>query len=217
MSFNEFSWNGRLLVRRVVLLLDVGLLSFLMFLWASFSFSFRSFSRYSSTCFWSAGGHGGIFGSFLVLTKRTFTQFVIQHKRCLTGRITQQQNQSQNRPVQNEINSQAAEACRLRAARRAGCASEDAPGVRRKTRRLHAKRRADCAPEDAPFPRRKTRRLRAACARGPVCSFLVEAGGASKLLAGRAGGWLTVRPPQAARGEGRPPLPWQPWGVAPST
>ena len=168
------------------------------------------------------------------------TGSVIEHKRCPTGKISQQQNQSPNKPVQNQKFSHAAEACRLPAARRAGCASEDAPGARRKTHRLRAGRRAGCAPQDAPLARRKTRRLRAArraesapqdaprarretrrlhaaCARGPVRSFSVEAGGASKLLAGGAGGWLTVRPPQAARGEGRPPLPWQPWGVAPST
>ena len=51
---------------------------------------------------------------------------------------------------------------RLRAARRAGCASEDAPGARRKTQRLRAGRRAGCAPQDAPVARRKTRRERAA-------------------------------------------------------
>ena len=117
--------------------------------------------------------------------------------------------------------SHAAEACRLRAPRRAGCASEDAPGARRKTHRLRAGRCAGCAPHDAPLARRKTCRLRAARRAesaprdAPVARrvrararpfFSVEAGGASKLLAGGAGGWLTVRPPQAARGEGRPPL-----------
>ena len=61
----------------------------------------------------------------------------------------------------------AAEACRLRAARRAECASQDAPVARRKMRRLRVARRAGCAPQDAPVARRKTRGLhagrRAAC------------------------------------------------------
>ena len=97
-------------------------------------------------------------------------QAVIEHERCSTSKISQQQNQSQNRPVQNANTSHAAEACRLRAARRAGYASEDAPGARRKTHWLRAGRRAvcapheraACAPQDAPLARRKTRRLRAA-------------------------------------------------------
>ena len=72
---------------------------------------------------------------------------------------------------------------RLRVARRAGCASRDAPV---------------CTPEDAPSAHRETRRLHAVCARGPVRSFSLEAGGASKLLAGGAGGWLTTPLLQAA-------------------
>ena len=98
---------------------------------------------------------------------RRHVSCVIEHKRCPTGKISQQQNQSQNKPVQNANTSHAAEACRLRAARRAGCASEDAPGARRKTRRLRARRRAGCASQDAPVARRKTRRLRAG--RRAVC------------------------------------------------
>ena len=54
----------------------------------------------------------------------------------------------------------AAEACRLRATRRAECAPQDAPVGRRKMRRLRAGRRAGCASQDAPVARRKTRRLR---------------------------------------------------------
>ena len=96
---------------------------------------------------------------------------VIEHKRCPTGKISQQQNQSQNRPVQNANTSHAAEACRLRASRRAEYASVDASGTRRKTRQF-------CAPGDAPVlragrragsARRETRRVsaleRAECAR----------------------------------------------------
>ena len=62
----------------------------------------------------------------------------------------------------------AAETCRLHAARRAGCAPQDAPVARRKTRRLRAARRAGCAPQDAPVARRKTCRLRPA--RHAVCT-----------------------------------------------
>ena len=163
------------------------------------------------------------------------TDPVIEHKRCPTGKISQQQNQSPNRPVQNANTSHDVEACRLRAGRRATlragrravlrverraglragrravcapgdapfcalgdapvCAPGDAPVARRKTRQLRAGRRAVCAPRDAPCARRETRRLHAACARGPVRSFCVEAGGASKLLAGGSGGWLTAPPP----------------------
>ena len=53
----------------------------------------------------------------------------------------------------------AAETCRLRAARCAEWASQDAPVARRKTRGLHAGRRAGCTPEDVPVARRKTCRL----------------------------------------------------------
>ena len=52
--------------------------------------------------------------------KASQTRRVIEHKRCPTGKISQQQNQSQNRPVQNANTSHAAEACRQRAWRRAG-------------------------------------------------------------------------------------------------
>ena len=56
------------------------------------------------------------------------------------------------------------------------CAPGDAPVVRA--------RRAGCAPEDAlcvrPVRARKTCRMRAVYARGPVRSFCVEAGVASK-------------------------------------
>ena len=69
---------------------------------------------------------------------------MIEHKRCPTGKISQQQNQSQNSPVQNANTSHAAEACRLRASRRAGCTSQDVPVARRKTRCMV------CASGDAP-------------------------------------------------------------------
>ena len=94
---------------------------------------------------------------------------VIEHKRCPTGKIPQQQNQNQNRPVQNANTSHAAEAPTarrktrwVRVGRRAGCASQNATVARRKTRRVRAARRAGCAPQDAPGARRKTRRERAA-------------------------------------------------------
>ena len=71
----------------------------------------------------------------------------------------------------------AAEACRLRAARRAGCASQDAPVARRKTRRfahrktrrLHAARRAGCTPEGVPGARR-VHAVRAPCKRASRAS-----------------------------------------------
>ena len=72
---------------------------------------------------------------------------VIAHKRCPTGKTSQQQIQSQNRPVQNAYTSHAAEACRLRASRRAEYASADASGARRKTCQLRAGRRADLRAE----------------------------------------------------------------------
>ena len=101
---------------------------------------------------------------------------VIEHKSCPTGRISQQQNQNQNRPVQRRADCAPLDALgarrktrRVRVARRTGCAPEDAPGARRTTRRLRAAtrrlraaRRAACAPQDAPVARRKTRRERAA-------------------------------------------------------
>ena len=107
--------------------------------------------------------------SILDSEDRMLRMGVIEHKRCPTGNISQQQNQSQNRPVQNANTPHAAKACRLRAARRAECASENAPGARRTTRRLRAARRAGlragrragCASQDAPGARRKTRCLRA--------------------------------------------------------
>ena len=96
-----------------------------------------------------------------------------------------------NHPVQNANTSHTAEACRLRAARRDGCASEVAPGVRRKTRRLRAGRRAGCAPHEAPLARRTTRRLRAVrragctprARAGP--SVLFRGGGRSLEVVGR--------------------------------
>ena len=84
---------------------------------------------------------------------------MIDHKRCPTGHISQQQKQSLKKTVQNANTSHAAVACRLRAARRAECASEDAPGARHTTRRLRAGRRAACASPNAPLSRRKTRRF----------------------------------------------------------
>ena len=158
-------------------------------------------------------------------------QAVIEHKRCSTSKISQQQNQSQNNPVQNAITSHAAEACRLRAARRAGCALEDAPGARRETRRLRVARRAGCAPENAPVARRKTRRVRAArlavCAprdapvarrvRARARPFFFRGSGRSLEVVGRRG-WRVAdgaaSPGRLGRG---PPFPWQPRGVAPST
>ena len=123
---------------------------------------------------------------------------VIEHKRCPTG-----QKITATKPESKQTGSE----CKYFARRRG------VPTARRKTRWVRVGRRAGCASQDAPVARRKMRRVRARAR--PF--FSVEAIGASKLLAGGAGGWLTVRPPQAAWGEGRPPLLWQPRGVAPST
>ena len=101
---------------------------------------------------------------------------MIEHKRCPTGNISQQQNQSQNKPVQNANTSHAAEACRLRASRRAEYASVDAsgalrrtcqlragkhPGQRRESRRVSAPERAECARRCAPSKRVGARGARA--------------------------------------------------------
>ena len=124
------------------------------------------------------------------------------------GNITDSETRVENRQVQNANISRAlAHICMRQTARAAR--REGVPVARHEARRVRAARRAESAPRDAPDARRVRARAR------PF--FSVEAGGASKLLAGGAGGWLTVRPPQAAWGEGRPPLPWQPRGVAPST
>ena len=54
------------------------------------------------------------------------------------------------------------------------------------------------------------------CCRAPgekMIAYLRNSNRASAVTSG----CLTARPPQAAWGEGRPPLPWQPWGVAPGS
>ena len=103
-------------------------------------------------------------------------QHVIEHKRCLTGGKSQQQNQSQNRPVQNPNTSHAAEACQLRAGRRAEYASVDAPGACRRTCQLCAGRRAGLrretrrvsAPKDAASKRAEAREVCASARAGQV-------------------------------------------------
>ena len=106
----------------------------------------------------------------------SWTHLVIEHKSCPTGEISQlQKPESKTDRFRMQIlrahlhasgcagqrRVHAAEACRLRTARHAGCASQDAPGARRKARQLRAGRRAGCAPGDAPVARRKTRGLHA--------------------------------------------------------
>ena len=101
---------------------------------------------------------------------------VVEHKSCPTGEISQlQKSESKTDRFRMQIfrahlhasecagrrRVHAAEACRLRAARCAGCASQDAPGGAPVARRLRAGRRASCASEDAPVARRKTRGLHA--------------------------------------------------------
>ena len=110
---------------------------------------------------------------------------MIEHERCPTEKISQQQNQSLNKQVQNVSTSHAVEACRqcagrrtsLRVEKRAGCASGDAPFCAPGDALFCAPGDAlVCAPGNAPVARRKTRRMRAG--RRPGCAPCARVGDA---------------------------------------
>ena len=146
---------------------------------------------------------------------------VVEHKSCPTGDFTASETKVENRQVQNANTSCALarvrvrrtaqsarrRGMRLRATRRAGCASQDAPGARRETRRLRAGRRAGCAPEDARIARRKTCRLHAARRAG--CTPLARRAGCTPEDVPRARAVRAVRAPcRRASKAGRPVWPF---------
>ena len=123
---------------------------------------------------------------------------VIEHKRCPTRKISQQQK-PESKQTGSEFKHFARrggvpaarrETRRVRVARRAGCAPEDAPVARRKTRGKHVGGRASCTPQDVPGACR-VRARRAPCARvsragRPVRPFSSRSG--LPELRGRAAG-----------------------------